>query len=133
MKKVLKSSLLLAVLAMLLLALTGCGGNKIVATKSEENEMFGKYEEKIEITFKKDKIDKVVMTMEFENEDKAKALASLYNMSKESNDDLKVEQKGKKLIMTMNAKAFADQEGVNEDVSKDSIKKSLEEAGYKVK
>ena len=137
MKKTVKSSLLVAVLAILLLALTGCGGNKLVATKSESNELFGKYEEKIEITFKKDKVDKVVMTMEFENEDKAKGIAALYNMSKDEDmKDIKVEQKGKKLVMTMDAKAFTAQEGNKDDdssLTKESIKKSLEEAGYKVK
>ena len=52
MKKTFKSSLLLIVMAVLLFALTGCAGSKLVATKSHE-EAGMKYEEKIEIKFKK--------------------------------------------------------------------------------
>ena len=137
MKKTAKSILLVMIMAVTLFALTGCGGKKLVATKSNEDDFFGKYEETIEVTFKNDKADKITITMEFEDEDKAEGIASLYKLS--SSEDLEgveVESKGKKLIMTMDAKAFAEQEGMedNDDsLSRDSIKKSLEEDGYKVK
>ena len=62
MKKTLKITALLMIVAIMLLSLAGCGKDKIVATKStsEENSMFGAYDEKIEVTFKKEKVDKIV-------------------------------------------------------------------------
>ena len=65
MKKTAKSVLLFMVMAMLLLALTGCG-NKIVATKDSDE---GK--ETIEIKFKGDKADKVTMSYTFKDKDDA--------------------------------------------------------------
>ena len=50
MKKLLKVSAIVAVLVAMLFALTGCGGNKLVATKDhDDNE-----KETIEISFNKD-------------------------------------------------------------------------------
>ena len=120
----------------MLLALTGCGGNKIVATKTTDadNSMLGAYTEKIEITFKKDKADKIVWTTEFEDESNASKMAGLYKLAGSEIGDIKVEQKGKKVIMTMDAKAFASESDLDEDaLTKDELTKSLEEQGYKVK
>ena len=64
MKKTAKSILLVMVMAVLLLALTGCGENKkLVATKDGEDNFFGKYKETIEITFKDKKADKIVFVV----------------------------------------------------------------------
>ena len=63
MKKTAKSIVLALVMGLLLIALTGCGANKLVATKSSDDEFMGKYEEKIEISFKDDKADQIVWTM----------------------------------------------------------------------
>lgn len=138
MKKTIKSSALLLVIAMILFTLTGCMGNKLVATKSNEDSMFGKYEEKVEISFKNDKADKITITTEYEEEEKAESAASLYKLAINSGEEelkgLEVEQKGKKVILKMDAKAFSSQEGMkDEDLTKDNIKKALEEDGYKVK
>lgn len=136
MKKLVKGSLLLMVVTVMLMALTGCGKNKLVATKSNsaENSLLGAYEEKIEITFKKDKADKIVWTMEFEEESKAKSASGLYQMASSEIDGLEVKQDGKKVILNMSVKAFAETSDMkDEDLSRDAFKKALEEQGYKIK
>ena len=136
MKKTAKSLLLALVMGLLLIALTGCGGNKLVATKSSDDECMGKYEEKIEVSFKNDKADQIVWTMEFEDEDKAESVASIFKMANSSDEDSKidVEQKGKKVTLKMDAKSFASQEDMDDNsLSKEEMKKSFEEEGYTVK
>ena len=136
MKKLVKGSLLLMVVAMILMALTGCGKNKLVATKSNDSasSLLGSYEEKIEVTFKNDKADKIVWTMEFEDESKAKSAAGLYQMASSEIEGLEVKQDGKKVVLNMSVKAFADTADMkDEDLSRDAFKKALEEQGYTVK
>ena len=131
MKKIAKSLLLVLIMATMLLALTGCGGNKLVATKSSDE-----YEEKIEISFKDDKIKEVVMTMEFDEESKAEEFVALFKLLGEEAEGIEVEQKNKKVVITLDAETFAEMEGIDADdksMSKEEIKKSLEEDGYKVK
>ncbi len=126
-----KSILLMVVMAVILMALTGCGGNKIVATRDVDDYM-GKYTETLEVKFKDDKIDKVTMTMEYEDKEKAAAMASILKIADDT-EGMEVKQKGKKCIVTMNSDSFADEQGFDEDISKDDLKKSLEDAGYTVK
>ena len=134
MKKTVKSVLLMLVMAVMLFALTGCGGNKLVATRDvSEDDTFGNYKETIEVTFKDDKADKITMTMEFEDKEKAEAIASVYKLAGDELEGVETEQKGKKFIMTMSAEAFANEEGFDESLSKDDLKKALEEEGYEVK
>lgn len=145
MKKTLKVSLLIACLLVVLLALTGCGGNKLVATKEvEATEETAKHTEEIEVSFKNDKIDNVKMTFIFENADTAKKYVNDYNaiiemfqkLDEESKTNIpKLTQKGKKAIMELDAKAFAEMAGNEEEVNmtKEELRKSLEEDGYKVK
>lgn len=133
MKKTLKISALLAIIAIMLVSLTGCFKNKIVATKhvDADKSMVGAYDEKIEITFKKDKADKIVWTMEFDAEDKAEKMSSLY---KEFIKEADVDQKGKKIVITIKTKDFADQNDMKEeDLTKDNLVKKLEDQGYTVK
>lgn len=128
MKKVIKSVALLSIMIMAVAFLAGCG-NKLVATKTTDDEYMGKYDEKIEIKFKNDKADEVKMTYTFDNEDSAKSLASMYSLL--GGDEIKVDQKGKSVVMTMSAEDFG---GTGEDaMTKDEIKASLEEQGYTVK
>ena len=132
MKKLMKSSLLLAVMAIFLFALTGCGGNKLVATKSEEDSMFGKYEQKIEIKFKNNVASEIKMTMEFESKEKADSIMSLYKLAGEDTD--KIEQKDKKIIQKMNVDDYAKDQNISKDkLTKDYFKTELEKEGYKVK
>ena len=136
MKKTAKSIVLALVMGLLLIALTGCGANKLVATKSSDDEFMGKYEEKLEISFKDDKADQIVWTMEFEDEDKAESVASIFKLASNSDEDTKidVEQKGKKVTLKMDAKSFASEEDMDDNsLSKEEMKKSLEDEGYTVK
>lgn len=136
MKKTAKSIVLALVMGLLLIVLTGCGANKLVATKSSDDEFMGKYEEKIEISFKDDKADQIVWTMEFEDEDKAESVASIFKLASNSDEDTKidVEQKGKKVTLKMDAKSFASEEDMDDNsLSKEEMKKSLEDEGYTVK
>lgn len=136
MKKTLKVLLLVAFMAVVLLALTGCG-DKLVATRETEEDGM-KVEEKIEISFKKDKISKVKMTYKFDSEKNAELMAGIFNMgmamAEEEDMGFDVKQKGKKVIVKLDAEAYAEMSGEDmEEVSKDEIKESLEEEGYKVK
>ena len=127
MKKTIKSSLLLIVMAVILFALTGCANSKLVATKSN-SEGGMKYEEKIEITFKNKLANKFKMTMEFEDESTAKMLGEYLK------DEEGFKQDGKKIIYEMNVEEYAKQEGVKkEELTRDYLKKELEKDGYKVK
>ena len=105
MKKTAKSILLMLVMAVMLVALTACGGNKLVAIKeySEDDSFFGAYTETIEIKFKNDVADKVTMTMEFEDKDKAEAIASVYKLAGDEMEGVETKTSGKKFIMTMDA------------------------------
>ncbi len=133
MNKKLKSLFVALAMVTILFALTGCGGNKLVATKSTEDSMMGNYKEKIEISFKDDKVDKVEWTMEFDKEESAKAASGLYQLAS-SEAKMEVKQSGKKVTIKMDAKAFASQGDIDEDaMSKDKMKERLEEQGYKVK
>ena len=135
MKKAIKISAILAIIAMLMLALTGCGkdesknkssnNDNLVATKSGEDSFFGKYEETVEISFKDNKADKIVMTRELEDEEKAESISSVFEYLDESEmEGMKVERDGKKIIITLEPKTFAEQESLNdEDLSRDSLKK----------
>lgn len=127
MKKSILSSILLIVMAVMLFALTGCANSKLVATKTND-EAGMKYEEKIEIKFKKKIASEVKMTMTFDDEETAKTLAKYLG------DEDGVKQEGKKIIWTMNVEDYAKQEGVEKDkLTRDYLKTELEKDGYKVK
>ena len=129
MKNILKVTSLLAVLVMLLVALTGCGGNKIVGTMEEDGN-----KSKIEMSFdKNDKLTKMVMTYEFKNKDDAK---EMYESSKEEAKDsgIKVKKSGKKVTITMKAKDFSEKFGADADqLDKDTMKQFAKFMGYEIK
>jgi len=141
LKKTLKIIALIAIILVAVLALTGCG-NKLVATKDVEGTSSEpKHSEKIEISFKKDKV-KMIYT--FDNKDDAKkfvdsynaliALASAFTSGDEKNSLPTIEQKGKKTIIEMDAKMYAEMSGETEaGMTKEEVKASLEKQGYKVK
>lgn len=144
LKKTLKIIALIAIMLVAVLALTGCG-NKLVATKDVEGTSTEpKHSEKIEISFKNDKVNKVKMTYTFDNKDDAKKFVDSYNAilslaNAFASGDEKVslptmEQKGKKAIMEMDAKMYSEMSGETEaGMTKDEVKASLEKEGYKVK
>ena len=139
MKKTLKILLLVAFMAVILFALTGCG-NKLVATKETEDSEMGTIKEKYEYTFKKDKIDSVKAIYTFEDKEKAEdaekelnAMMALMSAFSDEEIDMEVERSGKKVTMKLDASTFASMEGEDVSVSKDELKEQLEEEGYKVK
>lgn len=130
MKKVSKSLVIVAIMAMFVLALTGCGANKLVATKTI-SESGLKYEEKMEFTFKNKKAENVTDTWTFDDEEMAK---TLYEYMKEGDKDLDIKRDGKKVIIKDKAKNIASEYDLKEDeLTKDNLKKKLEEKGYTVK
>lgn len=134
MKKTLKIMLVVAFLSIALFALTGCG-NKLVATRESE-EMGMKMKEKVEISFKNDKVNKVKMTYTFDDKDTAESMKSLFSLGftmSGSSDGVKIKQSGKKVIIELDGEAYADMESEYEDLSKDELKEELEEDGYTVK
>lgn len=145
MKKTLKILVLVVTMLLVVLALTGCG-NKLVATKENEaNETTPKYKEELEMTFKNDKINKVKMTCTFETNEDAKkfvddynSILALYKALAEDSDDFnlpELKQSGKKAVMEVDAETYeklSDGEG-NTNMTKEEVKKQLEEQGYTVK
>lgn len=139
MKKTLKGLGILLIMGMMLFLLTGCGSDKLVATKTTEDDMMGNYKEEIVMTFKNDKVETMEMSMEFDDEETAQGMYGLYNMglstSEESDTEgMEVKQDGKKLVIKMDAKTYAETEGASdEEMTKEALKKALEEDGYTVK
>ncbi len=139
MKKVLKSSLLMLVMAVMLFAMVGCGQDKIVATKTSTSEeeflgISGEIKETIEVTFKKDKVEKMTWTMEFENAEAAKSMYGLYLMASSEIEGMEVEKDDKKVIMKLDAVAYSKMQDVDEaDLSKEKLIETLKEEGYTVK
>ena len=137
MKKTIKSSLLLVFMAVMIFALTGCGTSKLVATKStsaDESLTGQSSEEKIEVTFKKDKVDKIVWTMEFEDESSASTMVGLYKLASSEIGDLDINQDGKKVVLTMDGNTFSKLSDLDDDdLTKESITKTLKDEGYTIK
>lgn len=127
MKKILKGVILVALMLVMVVALTGCG-NKLVATKtSTENGV--EMKEKHELKFKGDKLDSIKMTYEFSDEASA---AMMGGFMKLAFPDTEID--GKKVTMNLNAEDYASQlENSEEDMSKAAVKASLEADGYAVK
>ena len=132
MKRTAKNIFLVMVMAILLLGLTGCG-NKLVATKEEEDSLMGKYKETIEIKFKGDKASQVKITYAFEENDKAEDAEKLFEELAKT-DGIEAKRSGKKVTLTIEAKAYKEFAGEDiTELSKDEIKENLEKADYKVK
>lgn len=141
MKKTLKLLLVVALLLVVLVGLTGCG-NKLVATR-ETTEDGVTFKEKTEIKFKDDKMDSVKMTRTYEDKDTAKKEKEELDSSLEymklfgfDTSGIEITLKGKKVTMELDVDAFSAITGLEaseEKVSKDELKKTLEEEGYKVK
>ena len=134
MKKTAKSILLVMVMAVLLLALTGCGENKkLVATKDGEDNFFGKYKETIEITFKDKKADKIVMTRELEDEETVETVKGVLPYLNDE-EGMKFEVKDNKVIITFDPQAYAEDEGLSvNELTKEAFEKELKDNGYTIK
>lgn len=141
MKKILKQIVVLILMLIITITLTGCG-NKLIATKTTEEDMSSdgktiKYEEKIQISFKDDKVNTAKMEYTFETEDDANTMKSGFDLIKSLLKDLKIEinQKGKKLTIELDKEAFKELQDLEDEsaLTKEAIKAELEENGYKVK
>lgn len=139
MKKTLKSIVLVLLMGLILILLAGCGSDKLVATKTTEDSMMGTYEEEVVMTFKNDKVTNIEMNMEFDKEETAEGMYALFNMGTSMSEtsmpeEMEVKQDGTKLIITMDAKAYAQSEGISdENMTKDALRANLEENGYTIK
>ncbi len=140
MKKTVKSILAIALMAVMVLSLAGCGkkedkkdsGDKLVATKdiAEGESAMGEKKEIVEVTFKDGKADKVTMKMEFEDSSKPSQYAGL--LSSMAEEGMTVTAEGNFLVMSMDAAAYAAQEGATEELTRASLEKALVEEGYTV-
>ena len=139
MKKTLKALALALVMGILVISLTGCIGKKIVATRTIEDEETGTYKEKFTATFKNSKVESIERIMEFEDEETAEKMYELVSfimsMDQEGTlEGMEVKQESKKIIIIMDAKVFAKSKGTTpEQMTKETLRKSLEEEGYTVK
>ena len=127
MKKILKGTILVALMLVMVITLSGCG-NKLVATKtSTENGV--EMQEKHELKFKGNKLDTIKMTYEFSDEESAAMMGGLMKLAI---PDTEVD--GKKVTMNLSAEDYAEElVGSEEEMTKEAIKASLEEEGYTVK
>lgn len=140
MKKTLKSIFLCMIMIAVLLSLAGCGKkeeekpNKLTATKvNEDDSFFGTYTEKIEITFENNKAKTFEWIMELEDEEMAETIASFYSAPEEESEGLDVKTDGNKLIMTMSAEEFLEEENIDDDsLTFEALKADLESEGYTV-
>lgn len=126
MKKLLKGAILIALMLVMVVALTGCG-NKLVATKTS-NEDGVEMKEKHELSFKGDKLDTIKMTYEFSDEASAAMMGGFMKLAFPD-----TEVNGKKVTMNLSAEDYASELGDSDGMTKDAIKASLEEEGYTVK
>ena len=157
MKKVLKYSIVILAIVLLVTLLTGCGkeeskndnsnngtanvpkGNIVVATRESEDDEIGAIEEKIEATFKNDKIDEVKFTYTFDDEETAQYMKEVYDLAKTLSDEddefrnAKIEKNGTSVTLFMNAVMLEETEGLDvEDMTMEEFKEELEREGYTI-
>ncbi len=131
MKKTAKSSLFAMFMFIILLSLTGCGGDKLVGKMDKDG-----IKSSIEITFKDNKADKMKLTVEADSNDEAKDAVKSFKKMYEKAD---VKQSGKKVIITMDTVEFINTIGEastkinNEDLTKEKMTEILKKAGYEIK
>ncbi|MBR3721108.1 MAG: hypothetical protein IKN09_05190 [Clostridia bacterium] len=144
MKKTAKSLLIVMIMAMVLATLTGCGdkksdkekksdSNTLVATKTLNDSTLGTYKETVEISFENDKAKKVTITMDFEEEKDAESAEAMLKYVAQVSENISFERNGKAIVATMGTEEFIGQENLDdEDLSKDSLRKELEDDGYTI-
>ena len=129
MKKLLKITSLLAVVAMLLLALTGCGGKKVVGTMEDDD---GKG--KAVATFdSKDRLKELKLTYEYKDKEDAE---DSYEAIKDMFEDIggKVKKSGKKITVTIKGKDLAEQKDVDlDELDREYMEDAIESMGFEIK
>lgn len=110
--------------------------DKLVATMdASEDSYFGKYTETLEVSFKNGKASEIAIYMEFEDDEMAETVASLYKLA-DVDGGMKVEVEDGALKITMDPEVFAEQQGIDLDddsLSRDAIEASLKESGFTIK
>lgn len=106
----------------------------IEGQKEASDATLGSYTEIIRAGYKDDKLVSIGVAMEFADEEKAKSIYTVLQMSSESLEGFVASQEGKRIILTMSAEAFKEQESLTDDqLTKENIKKVFEQEGYTVK
>ena len=127
MKKLLKITSLIAIVVMALLALTGCGGKKLVGTIKEDD-----YKVKLVATFdSKDRLKTMTMTATYKDKDDAK---DAYDSAKDTYEDVgKVKKSGKKVTVTIKGKDLAKELDQDlDDIDRDYIEKFAKSMGFDI-
>ena len=128
MKKLLKITSLLAVVAMLLLALTGCGGKKIVGTMDDD-----KGKATAVATFdSKDRLKEFKITYNYKDKDEAE---DDYESIKDMFEDVgKVKKSGKKITITIKGKDLAEQSNKElDEIDREYMEDAIESMGFEIK
>jgi len=147
MKKVLKSAILLSILLTMVFTMTGCGkdkkkeeepeGEKIIATRTVKDDgqfvsIGGDYEETVEIKFVNGKFYKAVWKFSCSEEQTAKTISSMYQLSKMEYSGMSVKEDGKDVTVTFDEEAFAGVIG-KENLTKENVIEYLKYSNYTIK
>lgn len=134
MKKLIKQISLIAIMLILVFALTGCG-NKMIATKTIDGDGV-KAKLKYEIQFENDKVSNIKMITEYESKEDAdeafESLEFINTLAENEEDKLNIEQDGNKVIMVLTGEQYGEL-STEEEMTKKAIKANLEEEGFKVR
>lgn len=134
MKKLIKQISLIAIMLILVFALTGCG-NKMIATKTIDEDGV-KAKLKYEIQFENDKVSNIKMITEYESKEDAdeafESLEFINTLAENEEDKLNIEQDGNKVIMVLTGEQYGEL-STEEEMTKKAIKANLEEEGFKVR
>ena len=131
MKNIVKIIAYLILIIMIAVLVSGCESKDLVATKINEDNNVGKYEENIEIKFKDKKAEEVKIVFKLETEESAYNLYNLYKLFVK--DEININNEEKSVTVKMNAETYFKKEKKDIDLSRKEIKKYLIEQGYKVK
>jgi len=132
MKKTIKISVLLALMAAVLISLSGCG-NTLTATKTMTQDTDGvDANVTLEVTFKNDKADQVKMTYDFNDQSVADNMGN--GLKSVLPEGTTVNQNGKTVTVSLKYSDMKDAGlDTSEASSKADVTKSLKDEGFTVK
>ncbi len=128
MKNILKYASLVIFAIVMLVILTGCGSDTIVATMDSSDPNIGAYKMKIEVMFEGDVISSVKTNMSFEDE----KIANLA-VSGESEDGIKMEKEGNTVYAELTAEEYKEMYDIDlSNMSKEEIIQQFKDEGFTV-
>ena len=127
MKKSIKIIGALSIIVLMVVVLTGCRNNTLTATK-EHSDMGLEFTETLEITFRGNVIDKIIATLDFEDEDTAISWYEIMSIMQEDEDE-ELTRSGTSVTMSLNPEDL----NFDEDTTRDEVKEELERQGYTIK